>query len=70
MEIARHWRTNAQRYRLAGSICQICGQLTFPPRPVCPHCAAQPQQIDGYALFVLPTSDLFVGHQLVERGIG
>ena len=38
MEIPRHWRLKAQRYRLAGSTCPACGQATFPPRPVCPQC--------------------------------
>jgi uncharacterized OB-fold protein len=47
MEIARHWRLNAQRYRLEGAACPICGQLTFPPRPVCPCCSAQPIRLAG-----------------------
>ncbi len=38
MEIARHWRLKAQRYRFIGSICPGCEQVTFPPRLVCPHC--------------------------------
>jgi hypothetical protein len=42
MEITRHWRLKAQRYRLEGSLCPGCGRLTFPPRPLCPICAAQP----------------------------
>jgi len=41
MEIARYWRLNAQRYRLAGSLCPNCGQPTLAPRPVCPRCGAQ-----------------------------
>jgi uncharacterized OB-fold protein len=45
MEIPRHWRLKAQRYRLEGSACPTCGQLSFPPRPVCPHCTAQPAQM-------------------------
>jgi len=55
MEIPRHWRLKAQRYRLEGSVCPICGQVTFPPRPVCPHCTAQPAQITGFGLSVLTT---------------
>ena len=47
MEIPRHWRLKAQRYRLEGSTCPICGQLTFPPRPVCPHCTAKTVRIAG-----------------------
>ena len=38
MEIPRHWRLKAQRYRLEGSACPHCGQFIFPPRPVCPRC--------------------------------
>lgn len=46
MEIPRHWRLKAQRYRLEGSNCPICGTFTFPPRPVCPYCTALPTLID------------------------
>ncbi len=56
MEIPRHWRLKAQRYRLEGSICPICDQLTFPPRPVCPHCTAQQARNTGCGLSVLPIS--------------
>ena len=38
-DIARHWRLNAQRYRLIGQLCPDCNQKLFPPRPVCPYCA-------------------------------
>jgi hypothetical protein len=38
MEIPRHWRLKAQRYRLQGSICPSCGELMFPPRLVCTKC--------------------------------
>jgi uncharacterized OB-fold protein len=48
MEIPRHWRLKAQRYRLEGSVCPVCGQVTFPPRPVCPHCTAKPVRLAGY----------------------
>jgi hypothetical protein len=57
MAIAPHWRLKAQRYRLEGSTCLICGQLTFPPRPVCPHGAAQPARNAGGGLSALPTSN-------------
>jgi hypothetical protein len=46
MEIPRHWRLKAQRYRLEGSSCLICGKFTFPPRPVCPHWATLPASIE------------------------
>ena len=57
MEIPRHWRLKAQRYRLEGSICPTCGQVSFPPRPVCPHCTAQPVRITGCELSVIPASN-------------
>ena len=41
MEIPRHWRLKAQRYRLEGSTCPICGRLSFPPRAVCLDCTYQ-----------------------------
>jgi uncharacterized OB-fold protein len=56
MEIPRHWRLRAQRYRMEGSICPICGQLSFPPRPFCPRCAVQPVQIVEYGFSILPIS--------------
>jgi Rubredoxin-like zinc ribbon domain (DUF35_N) len=46
MEIPRHWRLKAQRYRLEGSSCLICGKFTFPPRPVCLHWAILPASIE------------------------
>ena len=58
MEIPRHWRLKAQRYRLEGYTCQQCGQLIFPPRPVCPnaslHCATNADR--GLGTWVLPAS--------------
>ncbi len=76
MEIPRHWRLKAQRYRLEGSTCPICGQLTFPPRPVCPHCTAQPAQMAVRGLLVLPTSigiadiESHIRYQFIERMTG
>ena len=55
MEIPRHWRLKAQRYRLEGSLCLVCGRLAFPPRPVCPHCVAQPSRIAFSGISVMPT---------------
>lgn len=56
MEVPRHWRLKAQRYRLEGSTCRICGKPTFPPRSVCPHCTIQHAQIADYGLLVIPVS--------------
>lgn len=39
MEIARHWRLRQQRYALVGEICGN-GHPVFPPRDICPTCAA------------------------------
>jgi rubredoxin-like zinc ribbon protein len=41
MDIPRHWRLKAQRYRLEGSLCPVCGRPNFPPRPACPDCSGQ-----------------------------
>jgi uncharacterized OB-fold protein len=57
MEISRHWRLKAQRYRLEGSTCPSCGKLIFPPRPVCPHCTAEPKRIDSGGISVLAALD-------------
>lgn len=55
MEIPRHWRLKAQRYRLEGSVCPTCGQPSFPPRPVCPYCTVQPERIANCGLAILPS---------------
>ena len=73
MEVPRHWRMKAQRYRLEGVRCTICGQFTFPPRPVCSHCTTQPEQIAGEALPVFLASTGLTGieshmkYQITER---
>ncbi len=56
MEIPRHWRLKAQRYRLEGSICPTCSHFSFPPRPVCPQYNTQPTQINTCRLFLSPTT--------------
>ncbi len=55
MEIARHWRLKAQRYRFQGSICPVCGQVNFPPRPACRQCGHVPGRRAGLEA-VLPTA--------------
>ena len=50
MQIAQHWRLQAQRYRLTGEICHSCGAKLFPPRDVCPECskpAYEPLEFKG-----------------------
>lgn len=39
MEIPQHWRLNAQRYALTGTVCEVCGTAHFPPRAVCSVCS-------------------------------
>ncbi len=41
MEISQHWRLKKERYNLVGTECPQCGYKSFPPREVCPRCAAQ-----------------------------
>ena len=53
MEIPRHWRLKAQRYRLEGSICPSCGELMFPPRPFCTKCHCTTRSIRNVADFEL-----------------
>lgn len=43
MSIPRNWRTRQQRYSLKAEICNNCNKHIFPPRDVCPHCAAEKQ---------------------------
>jgi uncharacterized OB-fold protein len=50
MEIPQHWRLNAQRYALTGTVCEVCGTAHFPPRAVCSACvqnghAEQPVEV-------------------------
>jgi uncharacterized OB-fold protein len=70
MEIPRHWRLKAQRYRLEGSICPTCGQLSFPPRLVCPQCAARcKQDVADFELMVIPPFNHLVNDIPPERMI-
>lgn len=45
MSIPRHWRTRQQRYSLQAEVCHTCGHTIFPPRDVCPYCAAEKQSL-------------------------
>ena len=44
MDIPRYWRLKNQRYRLQGTVCENCGQYSFPPRAVCPKCKSRNQK--------------------------
>ncbi len=56
MEVPRIWRLKAQRYRMVGNVCPTCGQVFFPPRPICPNCAAEPAHIAAPELSALSPS--------------
>ncbi|HJZ05099.1 transcriptional regulator [Candidatus Amesbacteria bacterium RIFCSPHIGHO2_01_FULL_48_32] len=50
MEISRYWRLQKARYGLVGEVCTHCKKKIFPPRDVCPTCAAEaktPYQFSG-----------------------
>lgn len=62
MHIAQNWRINAQRYALKGLRCEKCQQVTFPPREVCPYCAAVDQAAEQKTAINFPLN--------VTRGAG
>jgi hypothetical protein len=76
MEIVRHWRLQAQRYRLAGCTCPVCGRLSFPPRPICPDCTVQPTHIAGGGFSTYPAGirladiQAHLGQHFAEKLIG
>ena len=37
----RYHREIPQRYRLEAGKCKKCGEVSFPPRLVCPNCKSQ-----------------------------
>ncbi len=39
--IALTWRRIPHRYRLEGTKCEVCGNVYFPPRNVCPKCRSK-----------------------------
>ena len=41
MRLTQHWRLNDARYTLTGEKCPECGTAIFPPRDLCPACAAE-----------------------------
>lgn len=67
MEITRHWRLKAQRYRLAYATCPACGQPTFPPRPVCPRCGSQTTPAADGRLTILASSIELTGFESRAR---
>jgi len=67
MDIPRHWRLKAQRYRLEGSVCPICGQPSFPPRPVCTHGIAQLMPVTNSITMVLPLLQNTVSDEVLSN---
>ncbi|MHB8625689.1 MAG: Zn-ribbon domain-containing OB-fold protein [Aggregatilineales bacterium] len=50
MRLTQNWRLNDARYTLTGERCPACGTAIFPPRDVCPACAAEakiPHKLTG-----------------------
>lgn len=41
MNVPRHWREQVRRYRLLGSKCCDCEEISFPYRLVCPKCRSR-----------------------------
>jgi len=39
MHVAQNWRLNGARYAMNAVKCDQCGNVLFPVRAVCPHCA-------------------------------
>ncbi len=53
MQVSQNWRLQGARYGLIGEQCPSCGAAIFPPRDVCPECAAEaktPFQLSGYGV--------------------
>ena len=65
--IPRHWRLKAQRYRLEDSAFQICGKVTFPPRPVCQQCFTQAAQNTSWKLPVLQISSCILDNVFLKE---
>jgi uncharacterized OB-fold protein len=38
MNVPKHWRENARRYRLEAGKCTKCGAVHLPARLICPEC--------------------------------
>jgi len=60
MEVPRFWRSNQQRYRLAGEICDNCDKPMFPPRIICPDCG---QTTHGEASIEKPQGNIFISEE-------
>lgn len=38
MSVPRFWRKIPYRYKLIGTKCEVCEEVYFPPRNICPRC--------------------------------
>ena len=68
--IAPHWRLNAQRTRLIGTVCAECGHKMFPPRAVCPACVAKRARADVLDMIQLESLEPAAGVVSPERKNG
>jgi len=41
MSVPIYWRNVRYKYRLIGTRCKKCGNVTYPPRVVCPKCRSR-----------------------------
>jgi uncharacterized OB-fold protein len=48
MSVAKYWREVPQRFRYEAKKCSKCGQISFPPRLVCPECGSR--KFDDYVM--------------------
>ncbi len=58
---ARAWREFGQRYRLEAAACAACGQVSYPPRSVCPGCRGR-----EFSTVVLPRRGRIVTSTVVR----
>ncbi len=56
----RYHREKAQRYRLEAGQCDGCGEISFPPRKVCPKCYGE-----GSTVVTLPRRGKVVSHTTI-----
>jgi uncharacterized protein len=40
------WRLKKSKYMLIGSRCEVCAQVFFPPRVICPKCRSKGKIVD------------------------
>jgi len=58
--IPRVWRERIYRYRLIGGRCRSCGAVLYPPRPLCPRCGGELEEVK------LPERGVVVNYTVVR----